>query len=74
MTAAIVLQLRQGRAELQVPLRVIEGPLMEGSPSCGRDPLSRGVVFALWTGMGIIGDLFGSGKMFVPQACGFASL
>ena len=21
--------------------------------------------------MGIIGDLFGSGKMFLPQACGF---
>ena len=45
MTAAVLqlLQLRQARAELQIPLRVIEGPLMEGSPSCGRDPLSRGV-------------------------------
>ncbi|CAE7576118.1 MTR [Symbiodinium sp. CCMP2592] len=38
----------EARAELQVPLRVIEGPLMEG--------------------MGIIGDLFGSGKIFLPQA------
>jgi len=37
----------EARAELQVPLHVIEGPLMQG--------------------MGIIGDLFGAGKMFLPQ-------
>ena len=33
--------------ELEDPLRVIEGPLMEG--------------------MNVVGDLFGSGKMFLPQ-------
>ena len=33
--------------QLQVPIRVIEGPLMDG--------------------MNIVGDLFGSGKMFLPQ-------
>jgi len=37
----------EARADLKVPLHVIEGPLMEG--------------------MGIIGDLFGAGKMFLPQ-------
>jgi 5-methyltetrahydrofolate--homocysteine methyltransferase len=37
----------EARADLQVPLHVIEGPLMQG--------------------MGIIGDLFGAGKMFLPQ-------
>ncbi|CAE7027101.1 mtr [Symbiodinium natans] len=37
----------EARAALNVPLHVIEGPLMQG--------------------MGIIGDLFGSGKMFLPQ-------
>merc|ERR1712190_355225 len=37
----------EARADMQVPLKVIEGPLMEG--------------------MGIIGDLFGAGKMFLPQ-------
>mmetsp|Transcript_69181 Transcript_69181/g.156889 ORF Transcript_69181/g.156889 Transcript_69181/m.156889 type:complete len:1274 (+) Transcript_69181:67-3888(+) len=37
----------EARADLQVPLKVIEGPLMQG--------------------MGIIGDLFGAGKMFLPQ-------
>jgi 5-methyltetrahydrofolate--homocysteine methyltransferase len=31
------------------PLRVIEGPLMDG--------------------MNIVGDLFGAGKMFLPQVC-----
>ncbi|NVK26454.1 MAG: methionine synthase [Flavobacteriia bacterium] len=34
-------------AELNSPLRVIEGPLMDG--------------------MNVVGDLFGSGKMFLPQ-------
>jgi 5-methyltetrahydrofolate--homocysteine methyltransferase len=37
----------EARKMLEVPLKVIEGPLMGG--------------------MGIIGDLFGSGKMFLPQ-------
>merc|ERR1719443_1050164 len=37
----------EARADLKVPLSVIEGPLMGG--------------------MGIIGDLFGAGKMFLPQ-------
>ncbi|CAK0906682.1 unnamed protein product, partial [Prorocentrum cordatum] len=37
----------EARADLKVPLTVIEGPLMQG--------------------MGIIGDLFGAGKMFLPQ-------
>ena len=35
------------RLQLQIPLKVIEGPLMDG--------------------MNIVGDLFGSGKMFLPQ-------
>jgi len=37
----------EARVSLQSPLKVIEGPLMEG--------------------MNIVGDLFGSGKMFLPQ-------
>nr|UKS50368.1 B12-dependent methionine synthase [Alexandrium insuetum] len=37
----------EARADLQIPLKVIVGPLMQG--------------------MGIIGDLFGAGKMFLPQ-------
>ena len=37
----------EARRELDRPLDVIEGPLMDG--------------------MGIVGDLFGSGKMFLPQ-------
>jgi 5-methyltetrahydrofolate--homocysteine methyltransferase len=37
----------EARVTLQSPLKVIEGPLMEG--------------------MNIVGDLFGSGKMFLPQ-------
>lgn len=37
----------EARQELKSPLKVIEGPLMEG--------------------MNIVGDLFGSGKMFLPQ-------
>ncbi len=38
---------REALAELQQPLKVIEGPLMDG--------------------MNVVGDLFGSGKMFLPQ-------
>ena len=37
----------EARIQLKSPLRVIEGPLMDG--------------------MNIVGDLFGSGKMFLPQ-------
>jgi 5-methyltetrahydrofolate--homocysteine methyltransferase len=37
----------EARLELERPLDVIEGPLMEG--------------------MGVVGDLFGSGRMFLPQ-------
>ena len=37
----------EARQKLKIPLRVIEGPLMDG--------------------MGIVGDLFGEGKMFLPQ-------
>lgn len=37
----------EARAKYQSPLKVIEGPLMDG--------------------MNIVGDLFGSGKMFLPQ-------
>lgn len=37
----------EARQELNSPLRVIEGPLMDG--------------------MNVVGDLFGSGKMFLPQ-------
>lgn len=37
----------EARQELGSPLRVIEGPLMDG--------------------MNVVGDLFGSGKMFLPQ-------
>ena len=37
----------EARAKLGVPLKVIEGPLMDG--------------------MGVVGDLFGAGKMFLPQ-------
>ncbi|MGB0452403.1 MAG: methionine synthase [Bacteriovoracaceae bacterium] len=37
----------EARAELQVPLNVIEGPLMDG--------------------MKVVGELFGAGKMFLPQ-------
>ena len=37
----------EARAQLGVPLKVIEGPLMDG--------------------MGVVGDLFGAGKMFLPQ-------
>ncbi len=37
----------QARADLEIPLKVIEGPLMEG--------------------MKVVGELFGEGKMFLPQ-------
>jgi 5-methyltetrahydrofolate--homocysteine methyltransferase len=37
----------EARQKYQVPLKVIEGPLMDG--------------------MNVVGDLFGSGKMFLPQ-------
>ena len=37
----------EARQDLQVPLHIIEGPLMSG--------------------VGIVGDLFGAGKMFLPQ-------
>lgn len=37
----------EARAKYQSPLKVIEGPLMDG--------------------MNVVGDLFGSGKMFLPQ-------
>ncbi|QSE96709.1 methionine synthase [Fulvivirga lutea] len=37
----------EARAKLESPLKVIEGPLMDG--------------------MNVVGDLFGSGKMFLPQ-------
>ena len=36
------------------PLRVIEGPLMDG--------------------MNVVGDLFGAGKMFLPQVCAHVSV
>lgn len=39
--------IEEARLELQKPLKVIEGPLMEG--------------------MKVVGDLFGAGKMFLPQ-------
>ncbi len=37
----------------EIPLRIIEGPLMDG--------------------MNIVGDLFGAGKMFLPQVSGVVS-
>lgn len=37
----------EARQQLKIPLKVIEGPLMDG--------------------MRVVGDLFGSGKMFLPQ-------
>lgn len=43
----IVEDTEEARVKYQRPLKVIEGPLMDG--------------------MGIVGDLFGSGKMFLPQ-------
>jgi 5-methyltetrahydrofolate--homocysteine methyltransferase len=43
----IIEDTEEARIELKSPLRVIEGPLMDG--------------------MNIVGDLFGAGKMFLPQ-------
>lgn len=43
----IEVDIEEARLKYGTPLKVIEGPLMEG--------------------MGIVGDLFGSGKMFLPQ-------
>ncbi len=45
--AFVVEDTEAARAELGRPIRVIEGPLMDG--------------------MNVVGDLFGSGKMFLPQ-------
>jgi len=43
----VVEDTEEARLALKVPLKVIEGPLMNG--------------------MGVVGDLFGAGKMFLPQ-------
>jgi 5-methyltetrahydrofolate--homocysteine methyltransferase len=43
----IAADVEEARQKYQSPLRIIEGPLMDG--------------------MNIVGDLFGSGKMFLPQ-------
>ena len=43
----IVEDAEEARIKLQEPIKVIEGPLMDG--------------------MNVVGDLFGSGKMFLPQ-------
>lgn len=47
ITEFIVEDTEEARQQLDKPLHVIEGPLMEG--------------------MNVVGDLFGSGKMFLPQ-------
>ena len=47
ITEFIVEDTEEARIELKSPLKVIEGPLMDG--------------------MNVVGDLFGSGKMFLPQ-------
>jgi len=47
ITEFIVADTEEARQKYGIPLRVIEGPLMDG--------------------MGIVGDLFGAGKMFLPQ-------
>ncbi len=43
----ILEDVKESLAELQAPMHVIEGPLMQA--------------------MGVVGDLFGAGKMFLPQ-------
>ena len=43
----VVADTEEARLEFDAPLKVIEGPLMDG--------------------MNVVGDLFGSGKMFLPQ-------
>ena len=47
ITEFITEDAEEARKEHKSPLKVIEGPLMDG--------------------MGVVGDLFGSGKMFLPQ-------
>ncbi len=47
ITDYIIEDTEQARLEAERPLRVIEGPLMDG--------------------MNVVGDLFGAGKMFLPQ-------
>ena len=47
ITEFIAVDLEEARLQYESPLRIIEGPLMDG--------------------MNIVGDLFGSGKMFLPQ-------
>src|SRR5690606_21007152 len=47
VTDFIIADTEEARMEYQSPLKVIEGPLMDG--------------------MNVVGDLFGSGKMFLPQ-------
>ena len=47
ITEFIVADTEEARLQVERPLHVIEGPLMDG--------------------MNIVGDLFGSGKMFLPQ-------
>jgi len=59
---------------MERPLQVIEGPLMDGTIYLERyvavltDSLNPRVRVTLpTTGMAIVGDLFASGKMFLPQ-------
>ena len=47
ITEFIVADTEEARQQYGIPLKVIEGPLMDG--------------------MGVVGELFGSGKMFLPQ-------
>ena len=47
ITEFIAADVEEARQKYASPLRIIEGPLMDG--------------------MNIVGDLFGSGKMFLPQ-------
>ncbi len=47
ITDYIIEDVEEARLHLQSPIKVIEGPLMDG--------------------MNVVGDLFGSGKMFLPQ-------
>ena len=47
ITEFIIDDTEEARKHYKSPLKVIEGPLMDG--------------------MNIVGDLFGSGKMFLPQ-------
>ncbi|NOT35767.1 MAG: methionine synthase [Saprospiraceae bacterium] len=47
ITEYIETDVEEARIELNSPIKVIEGPLMDG--------------------MNVVGDLFGSGKMFLPQ-------